>query len=201
MATAGIERAVLVGASNGGRIALDTAVSAPERVVGLVLIGSALPGTPMTPELESAYEAEEAALHEGDVDRARDINLRLWVDGVGRERGEVSSVVRRTVAAWLDALLARQAAQLRSQAGDARPVEPPIAERLGEIAAPTLVMVGQHDQPHIRAAAQRLAFGISESRLVVIECAAHLVNLEQPRRCNAMLEAFLDQLAEDARTG
>jgi hypothetical protein len=35
----------------------------------------------------------------------------------------------------------------------------------------------------------------------VVEGAAHLVNLEQPQRCNELLEVFLDQLAEAAATG
>jgi 3-oxoadipate enol-lactonase len=201
MATAGIERTVLVGASNGGRIALDTVVNAPDRVPGLVLIGSPLPGTSVPPTLQSVFEAEDTALREGDVDRAREINLRLWVDGVGRDRGDVPNGVRRTVGSWLETLLSRQAAQLQSDAGHALPVEPPIAERLGEIGVPTLVMVGQHDQPMMRAAAQRLAFGIAKSRLAVVEGAAHLVNVEQPQRCNALLEAFLGQVAGAAGTG
>jgi 3-oxoadipate enol-lactonase len=201
MATAGIERAVLVGASNGGRIALDTVLNAPERVVGLVLIDSPLPGTPMPRALESVFEAEDTALREGDIDSAREINLRLWVDGVGRDRGDVPNAIRRTVGSWLDTLLPRQAVQLRTEAGDALSVEPPVAERLGEIAVPTLIMVGQHDQPLMHAAAQRLAFGIAKSRLVVVEGAAHLVNVEQPQRCNALLEAFLGQLAEATGTG
>lgn len=189
-----IERAVLVGASNGGRVVLNSAVTAPDRVVGLVLIGSALPGRPVAPSLAAEFDDEETALREDDIDRAREINLRLWVDGVGRDRGEVSSTVRRTVGVWLDALLPRQAAQLRTPAGDAQPVEPPVADRLGEIAAPTLIMVGQHDQPSVRVAAQHLAFGIPHTRLVVVEGAAHLVNLEQPQRFDAALEAFLEEL-------
>ena len=40
----GIDRAVLVGASNGGRIVLDTAVAAPQRVRAMVLVGSPVPG-------------------------------------------------------------------------------------------------------------------------------------------------------------
>ena len=38
----GIERAVLVGVSYGGRVALDTAFVAPERISGLVLAASGL---------------------------------------------------------------------------------------------------------------------------------------------------------------
>ena len=201
MATSGIERAVLVGASNGGRITLETVLNAPDHVVGLVLIGSPLPGMPIPRALESVFEAEDTALREGDIDSAREINLRLWVDGVGRDRGDVPNAVRRTVGSWLDTLLPRQAVQLRTEAGDALSVEPPVAERLGQIAAPTLIMVGQHNQPLMHAAAQRLAFGIPKSRLVVVEGAAHLVNLEQPQRCNELLEVFLDQLAEAAATG
>jgi pimeloyl-ACP methyl ester carboxylesterase len=113
---------------------------------------------------------------------------------VGRRSDEVPSGVRDTVARWLDDLLPRQAAQVRSPTGDAQLLDPPVADRLGDIRAPSLVMVGQHDQPWVRMTAQRLAFGLRHGRLVVVDGAAHLVNLEQPRAFDAALAAFLDEL-------
>src|SRR5439155_2612185 len=47
----GIERAALVGVSLGGRIALDTALAAPERVWALVLVGSGLAGWEWSEEI------------------------------------------------------------------------------------------------------------------------------------------------------
>jgi pimeloyl-ACP methyl ester carboxylesterase len=47
------ERAVLVGCSQGGRVAIDTALQAPERVEALVLVSPAISGAP-----EPSFEGE-----------------------------------------------------------------------------------------------------------------------------------------------
>lgn len=195
MDAVGTRQAVLVGASNGGRIVLDTALSAPDRVLGLVLVGSALPGTPISPALEALFDEEDAALEAGDIPRAREINVGLWLNGVGRAPDDVAPEVRRRAIAWLDALLPRQARQITRRVGDARLLSPPVRQRLGDIAAPTLVVVGAHDLPRIRLAAQDLARLIPHSHLAVIDGAAHLVNLEQPDEFNRVLSTFLTRFA------
>lgn len=195
MDAVGTRQAVLVGASNGGRIVLDTALSAPDRVLGLVLVGSALPGTPISPGLEALFDEEDAALEAGDIPRAREINVGLWLNGVGRAPDDVAPEVRRRAIAWLDALLPRQARQITQRVGDARLLNPPVRERLGDIAVPTLVVVGAHDHPRIRLAAQDLARLIPHSHLAVIDGAAHLVNLERPDEFNRVLSTFLTRFA------
>ena len=60
---------------------------------------------------------------------------------------------------------------------------------LGRIAAPTLVVVGEHDEVTPPRASQRLAEGIAAARYVEIGDAGHLANQEQP-------EAFNDAIAE-----
>lgn len=89
MDATGLDRAVLVGASNGGRIVLDTAVAAADRVAGIVLGGGAVPGIDLSDELQADFAGEDEALLAGDIDRARAINLRWWVDGVGRRPVDV----------------------------------------------------------------------------------------------------------------
>jgi len=195
MDATGARTAVLVGASNGGRIVLDAALSAPDRVLGLVLVGSALPGTPISPELEALFDAEDAALAAGDIAFAHEINMGLWIDGAGRGPGDVAADVRRRAAAWLAAVLPRQAEQTARQAGDAGLLSPPLRERLGDITVPTLVVVGVHDIPYTRLAAQDLARLIPHSRLTVVDGAAHLVNVEQPDAFERALEGFLSQFA------
>src|SRR6185437_9517779 len=81
----GFERAALVGVSLGGRVALEVAVAAPDRVSALILVGSGLHGHDWSKEMHAIWEAEEAALREGDLDGAVDVVLRTWVAGPGRE--------------------------------------------------------------------------------------------------------------------
>ena len=65
---AGLERPVVVACSMGGQAAIDLVLAHPERVAGLVLIGTAIRGAPYpdltegpTAELNARFEAAEAA--------------------------------------------------------------------------------------------------------------------------------------------
>jgi pimeloyl-ACP methyl ester carboxylesterase len=66
-----------------------------------------------------------------------------------------------------------------------------VTDRLDEIRAPTLVLVGEQDLPDFRLMAEILAANISTARLEVIPDAGHLLNLEQPQAFNEALLRFL----------
>ena len=69
--------------------------------------------------------------------------------------------------------------------------EPKAVERLGEIAAATLVVVGAEDVEDIRRAAELLAAEITGARLETIAGAGHLPSLERPDELNRLLLDFL----------
>ena len=83
---AGVERATVVGASRGGRFALDATLAHPDRVCGLVVIGSnpsgmsddGIPYTENERALEQAMDEAEAA---HDVDALVRIEVQLWISG------------------------------------------------------------------------------------------------------------------------
>ena len=78
---------------------------------------------------------------------------------------------------------------------DNAPVEkldPPAFGRLGEIKAPTLVIVGDHDLAQIQKTADLLVSKIHGARKAVIHDAAHLPNLEHPEKFNRLLLDFLN---------
>ena len=56
----GLERPILVGASFGGRVALEVALARPDRVGGLVLAGAGLPDHDWSAELEE-YDARRGS--------------------------------------------------------------------------------------------------------------------------------------------
>ena len=63
----GVERAVVAGASVGGRAAVDLALAAPERVRALVLVGSGLAGHRFAePALFELWDQSDGALERGD---------------------------------------------------------------------------------------------------------------------------------------
>src|SRR5690242_7081620 len=71
---------VLVGNSYGGAIALRLAALAPSAVAALALISAPAPGADEEPsdELAAVWEAEEAALEDGDVERAVAVVVDGW---------------------------------------------------------------------------------------------------------------------------
>jgi pimeloyl-ACP methyl ester carboxylesterase len=72
-----------------------------------------------------------------------------------------------------------------------QPLTPPAIKRLSEIKAPTLVIVGERDLPHITEAANLLAGGISGAKLVTIPGAGHIVNIDARERFTDEVLRFL----------
>lgn len=181
-----IGRAALVGLSLGGMLAIDFALANPAMVSALVLAGAGLRG--FTPSPEDEATARTAAMLEavraGQRERALDLFVELWVDGPGRQAAPaVRDLVRAIAADYTFAHLAP---------GAPPPAQVPSAiERLASIRAPTLVLVGEHDQPQIQEIAGLLEVEIAGARRVLLPGAAHLPNLEQPALFNRAVLEFL----------
>ena len=69
----------------------------------------------------------------------------------------------------------------------------PLHDRLGEVRAPTLVVVGADDPA--RARAEEVAAGIPGARLAVVAGAGHAPHLERPDRFHALVLDFLTEAA------
>jgi 3-oxoadipate enol-lactonase len=185
----GIERAAVVGASFGGLQALDLALRAPDRVSALVLLDSALDEFDASPALDAFDAAEEAAIDAGDLDAAAAINAGFWVERPGeRPAADVDPAV-------LDLVRTMQRDAFAAQAdvdASIEPFDPPIARRLGDVAMPTLVVVGADDVPDFVAIARRLADEIpGAGPVVTIARAAHLPAFERPAETAAAVLDFL----------
>ena len=189
----GFDRAALVGGSLGGRVVLEVAVARPELVSALVLVAPGLPGHEWSDEVTSSWAEEEAAYEAGDVERAVEVNLRVWVDGPGRQAEDVDPELRARVAE-----MQRDAFVVQFAAGDDPEEEllvPDLAARLGEVAVPTLVLVGEEDVSDMHAIGQRLAGEIPGARLETIPDTAHVPNMERPREFDELVVPFLRETA------
>ena len=73
---------------------------------------------------------------------------------------------------------------------------PEPAERLGEIAVPTLAVVGELDIPEMREGAARLAADIPGASAATVAGASHLPSLERPEEFDALVLEFLGGLPD-----
>jgi 3-oxoadipate enol-lactonase len=175
----------VVGCSFGGRVALEVAlaVEQPELVERLVLVGSGVGRWEWSEEAKAGFAEEEAALEQGDLEGAATAQARMWLaDGADPAvRALTEEMTRRSYELQLP---------LEDEVTGTWP-EPPPEERLGEIRAPTLVVVGAEDVADIRAIADKLAREIPGARLEIVEGAGHLPSLERPAEVNRLLLGFL----------
>ena len=186
-----IPRAVLIAASMGGEVALAFTLDHPDRVTGLVLVDTLAGIQAPSDHLRAGWRAMEEALDAGDLDRAVEIELGMWVDGPHRAPDEVDPSVRELVRE-MDLALLRRAAEHEHATG--QDPNPPVRERLGDIRCPVLVVTGVLDVDDARLSAEALVTGIPDVRQAVIPDVAHLPSLEDPGRFNALVGEFLATL-------
>jgi pimeloyl-ACP methyl ester carboxylesterase len=185
-----IDRAALVGVSLGGATALELALESPERVSGLVLVGSGLSGHEWSEEVRAFGAAENEALERGDLEAAIEANMRMWLAGPRRSLEAIDVDLRERVGA-----MQRRAFEVQQGRGGLRAegLEAPAHERLAGVRAPTLVVTGDEDVSDIHRIADRLAAEIPGARRATIAHAAHLPNLERPEEFDRLVLGFLSE--------
>ncbi len=183
----GVKVSDIVGCSIGAGMALDFAIERPERVHRLVLVGVTPAGFDVPdPVLGQFMSAVDDAEKKGNFDDAASLEVRVWVDGPRRAEGSAPEWLREKARKWILPTYKVEGWSL------ARLLAPPAMERLGEVRAPTLVIVGTEDHDTIIAGCEATAAGIPDATLVRIEGSAHLPNLEATEQFNDALAHFLN---------
>jgi pimeloyl-ACP methyl ester carboxylesterase len=179
MDSLGVPHAAVIGASGGGRVALEIAASRPERVTALALLCTAWWGHEYGAEVRAFGAREDALLEAGDVAAATDLNVDRWVGPAADRatRDKVREMQRHAFEVQLAAV--EEFPQLET--------EPDVAA----ITARTLLVTGAHDVTDFRETAAELAERIPGAGHVELDWAAHLPNLERPDVVNPLLIAFL----------
>ena len=184
-----IHAAVFVGCSMGGGLALDFALRNPGRVIGLVLIGTSVTGSPWTStDGEGQLEAaEEDAFERGDLDMLNRVQAHEWLDGPRAQNGRVGGAVRELFMDMNEVALAKPGLSLEEQRDSAW-------LRVGEIGAPTLLLVGDEDFTALIERHDYLSEEMPNAFAAVIEGVAHIPSIERPDLVNTMLIEFLDAI-------
>ena len=174
---AGIDRAVLVGMSQGGFLSLRAALIAPERVLGLFLIdtqaGTENPNAiPFYAAMLDEWEAKGPQTHFEDAIAAAILGPMDAEPWRQKWRAMPVPAVRRA----FDALCQRE----------------DLTDRLSEIAAPAVVVHGDADASIPMARAEALAAGLPGCEgVVAIAGGGHASNLSHPAEVTPILESFL----------
>jgi pimeloyl-ACP methyl ester carboxylesterase len=182
---AGIDRAVLVGNSVGGMIAVETALVAPDRVLGMVIVSSGTHLAPsVPPEVRQAYTERFEAAFEYMLRGSTSARTK-------RERPEVCALLadlyRVRESFTPDVFLACM--------GDPNGVfHWDVTDRLEHIRAPVLVLTGQEDPAIPPEAPRLLAARIPGAQLKVVPDVGHFYPLERPADFNEDLRAFLEHI-------
>jgi pimeloyl-ACP methyl ester carboxylesterase len=188
----GQERVWLIGHSMAGVMATHYALAQPQRVQGLVLIGSLgaadkaydadiqrrLARRKDQPWFPAALKAlQENPSTQADFDRGMREMLPLYFARPDRIPSVATALLNTplSLAAWQ---------------GAARRL-PDVLPRLGEIKAPTLLVVGMDDFIASPTQSTRLHQGIAGSKLLVVEDAGHFPWLEQPDAFFRGIRGFL----------
>lgn len=181
-----IERPHLVGASMGGRFALDYAVAHPERLRSLVLIDGVVGGWDWSKEWLTSYAPVIAAAQRKDVAAAKAAWLAHPIFTNARGNEAVYTRLRRMVSDYSGwHFIHRDPAQT---------LDPPASERLAQLRAPTLAMVGEFDMADFHQMADRLA-ETAKAEKTIVPGAGHLASVEAPLALNEQLLAFLQRVA------
>lgn len=174
----GMSRAHVCGLSLGGMVAMWLAAHAPERVDRLVLLStSAALGPP------ALWAERAAAALAGGMAAISDSVLARWFTPAFAQRAsttvdEAREMLEKTpVAGYVACCAAIERLDL--------------VDRLPDIHAETLVIAGADDPATPPGHSERIAASIAGAKLVVLDDAAHLLNIERSAAINALLADFL----------
>ncbi len=178
----GIERAALVGLSQGGFLSLRAALTAPERVSALVLIDTAA-GVD-SDEVRAGYHAMHRRWREeGPVGEVATINAEL-IFGPDYDYSH-------WVAKWQS-----KPPQNHDIAWEAVIGRDDVSARLGEIRCPALIFNGTLDQAFDMTVARGIRDGLGNAKgLLAVEGAYHCPSVTHPEQVNGPLRRFLDEHA------
>ena len=182
----GIEKAVLVGNSIGGMIAMQTNLDAPDRVIANLILSSGTNiGADTPPEVAEAMQKDwrgvfsmllESAISEESKKAKPEIST--FMDGCFRVDENFTEAV------FFASLMDPNGVFSWN-----------ITDRLKEITKPTLIIAGRQDGATTPEQNQLLADNIPNAEIKIFDHVAHFCQLEDPKLFNAELTEFLKKVA------
>lgn len=171
----------VLGTSMGGRLALEVALAAPERVDALCVIGSG-PGAVAD---RKAGERRSQRIRSGEKDEV----LREMGDMISHMDGPDGPATRQ---AFMDMGRDFDVAELARQS-DALAQRSDKWARIGEISCPSLFLWGADDRFSPAADGARMAELVEDGSFVELPDCGHFPTLEYPGKASAAIVAWLQE--------
>lgn len=178
-----LDRVVLVGHSIGGQIATDFALAYPDRVSKLVLVAPGLSGHRFSPEIEQKFAQVMAAAP--DTKRMTQLSLEQCIYSVVMDSPERDLMITMT-----QHNLERS---LEWTTMEMQWATPPTIERLAEIQAKTLFIIGTQDMADNLHTAE-LFQQVPDIQFDWIDGADHMPTLTHPDRIVHSISEFLNEI-------
>ncbi len=186
----GISRAAIIGLSMGGGIAVDFALAYPAMTSALIPVDATIDGH----DWSAAWGTKIGPVWRTARNTGIDAAKQLWLDvALFTPAGE-----QPAVGVSLAAMVSDYSGQHWLGGDPQQSADPAAIDRLGAIAAPTLVVVGERDVADFLVVAETLAGRIPGARKVVLPGVGHMSNMEAPERFNAVVLDFLANVFGDA---
>jgi pimeloyl-ACP methyl ester carboxylesterase len=171
----------------GAGVVLELALDRRDLTDMLVLVAPGLPEWDWDPSMADFAEREAAALERGDLTQASWLNVDFWLAGPFRSPDEVDARLRRNVYE-----MQRRAFELDNPAAEGTWLMADRQERLGNLEAPTLIVVGELDHADFVEVGRHMATRIPDARLEIVPGVAHLPPMETPDRFARLVLDFLN---------
>jgi 3-oxoadipate enol-lactonase len=181
----GVERAIVVGLSMGGYIALALARRHPKKLAGLLLAD-----TKAGPDNEEARKGRVA-----NIERVEKEGVAAVFDAMAPK--VFTANTDPTVIELLRGLAAAQSPLAAQAALTMMRDRPDATNSLSAIAVPTRVVVGSADAATPPSEAEIMARAIPGAALVTIEGAGHFTNVERPEEFNRVLLDLLQHVRNE----
>ena len=180
-----IEKAHLVGLSLGSTIVIDFALAHPEMVEALILATPEINGYTYSAEFTQEFVKLVLSIQEEDGTPAGDLRLQSPILAPAMENPTLAQKLRRISREnsrfWLINFVLRRDLF----------ATPPATQRVAELHAPMLLVVGERQIPDVLNQVRLLEEGVASVKKVVIPGAGHLVNVEKPEEFNRTLRDFM----------
>jgi 3-oxoadipate enol-lactonase len=184
-----VSRASVVGSSAGSNLCMEFALSYPQSVTSLILVGPVVSGLDFSAHFIQRNQAVFGPLMEKKDLTATIANTLVdpYIIAHGNDGARNA----------LGELLRKNPQNLTHPTNFMKFGEPPTVSRLSEINVPTLILVGEADIPDVHAHSGAIQAGIKKSRRLIIPHTGHLPYFEKPEDFNRIALEFLSSSSKN----